>query len=225
MAKHEYHGVREVESLPVKDWMPLGDILQRLCEAPPKWKFDIPIVQHLWEKIKHSVRAAERAAAELTAHAYDGDLTVAARKITPAGVPDNCFVFTSQFWQHYKASRIDRDGKLISDCALLQQGRWTFFGTRANLPKLYPPEFESAPAQSNPAVSEKPQRRRGRKPKHDWISIAIEIARRCYEDGPPDNEREFTRGILAWCEEKFDDEPSESDVRAMVKRVCDALKN
>ena len=113
-------------------------------------------------------------------------------------------------------------GKVVH--RLLGGGSFYFFVSGGDLQKLYPEAAGAvAPEPAEPSA-EKPQRRRGRKPKHDWPGIVIEIARRCHRNGIPDNERAFARDILAWCQDQFADEPSESDVRAMVKRVCDALK-
>jgi hypothetical protein len=74
-----------------------------------------------------------------------------------------------------------------------------------------------------------PPRRRGPVVTHDWFSICAEIARRCVN---PDtgrvrvtsNEAELARAVLLWCDETYDREPADSEMREAVKRVCAALR-
>jgi len=73
-------------------------------------------------------------------------------------------------------------------------------------------------------------RKRGRKPKFDWTSIKREITQRCVDKAGrvqvpvPDNEGKLAKAMLDWCGTKFDEIPSDSAMRAVVKEICAMLR-
>jgi hypothetical protein len=74
-----------------------------------------------------------------------------------------------------------------------------------------------------------PERRRGPVLKHDWLAICGEIARRCINPKTrlleiPKNERKLAQDMLGWCQEKYEKEPADSEMREAVKAICAALR-
>jgi hypothetical protein len=74
-----------------------------------------------------------------------------------------------------------------------------------------------------------PERRRGPILKHEWTAIAGEIAARCINPKTrlleiPKSERKLAADMLGWCQEKYGNEPAESEMRDAVKEICAALR-
>jgi hypothetical protein len=74
-----------------------------------------------------------------------------------------------------------------------------------------------------------PGRRRGPIVKYEWHAIAGEIARRCIDSKTgrvlvPKNERNLARQTLDWCQEKYGEEPAESEMREVVRVICAAMR-
>ena len=74
-----------------------------------------------------------------------------------------------------------------------------------------------------------PQRRRGPPTTHDWHSIDGEIARRCIDPKSgrvqvPKSESKLADEVLDWLAENEQGQPSVSEMREAVKRVCAALR-
>ena len=92
------------------------------------------------------------------------------------------------------------------------------------------PQPESAPEpEPKPADMRPPQRRRGPPTTHDWHSIDGEIARRCIDPKTgrvqvPKSESKLANEVLGWLAENEQGQPSVSEMREAVKRVCAALR-
>jgi hypothetical protein len=100
------------------------------------------------------------------------------------------------------------------------------FVRRADLDKCYP---DPATAAHQSERTQPPERRRGPILKHEWHAIDGEIARRCINPKTglleiPENERKLARDMLDWCQEKYEKEPAESEMREAVKAICAALR-
>jgi hypothetical protein len=95
------------------------------------------------------------------------------------------------------------------------------FVWRPDLHKLFSSGDAEPPKQDGDTAE---QRRRGPKPKYDWETIVIEIARRFYNDGLPDNERDFTKEMLNWCVKNFHGAVPDSSLRGKVSRVRRAFE-
>jgi hypothetical protein len=75
-----------------------------------------------------------------------------------------------------------------------------------------------------------PQRRRGPVLKHDWHTIAGEIACRCIDPetgrvAVPEKESALVFAMRKWCEEQGWVAPAPSEMSEAVRRVCAALRN
>ena len=74
-----------------------------------------------------------------------------------------------------------------------------------------------------------PERRRRGVLKHEWHAIDGEIARRSHRSQDrlleiPKSERKLAADMLDWCQEKYEKEPAESEMRDAVKAICAALR-
>jgi len=106
-----------------------------------------------------------------------------------------------------------------------------YFVCRVDLDKWYP--IAATPTMTAAHQSDQarpPERRRGPVTTHDWHSIDGEIARRCIDPKTgrvlvPKSERMLARQMLAWCQEKYEKEPAESEMREAVKAICAALRS
>ena len=63
--------------------------------------------------------------------------------------------------------------------------------------------------------------------KYDWLAIAGEIARRCHDKSGhlsvPDKESDLVNDMLQWCSDHLGKEPSLTEMKEAVKRICAAL--
>ena len=104
-----------------------------------------------------------------------------------------------------------------------------FWGPRAE--ELWPAE-ETEPVSTEQRAAdllEPPRRRRGPVLTHDWFSICGEIARRCIDPKTsrvqvPNSESKLASDMLGWLEENEQRQPSVSEMREAVKRVCAAIR-
>ena len=118
----------------------------------------------------------------------------------------------------------------------LSDGHATFFVRTADIEReerLYPPTVAPPPAPSK--EPNRPLRRRSTKyvwktrgSKYDQMAIGGEIARRCIDPKTgrvdiPKNRSKLARDMLQWCEDKFQCQPADSEMREAVKAICDAL--
>jgi hypothetical protein len=197
-----------VNALPPQKWAPLSEAFAR---------------------VKSGVGAGELAAHDLTEHARNKRLILAARRIVRGA--SEALVFEPEFWQ--PTTKIEPPTPLSepmpriwSSWLALQQGHdWHFFVCRAELDKLYPVTTVATPGDMRP-----PPRRRGPALTHDWFGICGEIARRCIDSKSgrvrvPKNESALARDMLTWCQDQGWDEPAESEMREAVRRVCAALRS
>jgi hypothetical protein len=190
---------------------------------PQKWA---PLSE-AFARIKSAVGSDELAAHDLTEDARNKRLILAARRIVP-GAAEVLFVFKPEFWQPH--TKFDPPLPLFegmprfwSSWPALQQGRWHFFVSRAELDKLYPATTVATPSDMRP-----PPRRRGPVVTHDWFAICGEIARRCIDPKSgrvqvPKNESALADDVLEWCRVEHDREPANSEMREAVRRMCAAL--
>jgi hypothetical protein len=90
------------------------------------------------------------------------------------------------------------------------------------------PRLRSERRADNPL--DPPPRRRGPPPNTQrWFSICAEIARRCIDTKTgrvqvPKSENKLADGVLDWLAENEQGQPSTSEMREAVKRVCAALR-
>jgi hypothetical protein len=105
-----------------------------------------------------------------------------------------------------------------------------FFVRRADLDKHYPISATSTTTAAHQSDDTRPpKRRQGPILKHDWHAIDGEIARRCINPKTqlleiPKSERKLAADMLEWCQEKYEKEPAESEMRDAVKAICAALR-
>ena len=91
------------------------------------------------------------------------------------------------------------------------------------------PEPEPPSSEIDRILDDLPRRPVGRLPQHNWRAIDAEIARRCIDPKTkrvriPKSERRLARDMLNWCQRNYGKEPAESDMRASVGAVCEALR-
>jgi hypothetical protein len=98
-----------------------------------------------------------------------------------------------------------------------------FYVRRADFDQLYPTgkvERQGDAAQ--------PPRRLPSPRKYDWLAIAGEIARRCHDKSGhlsvPDKESDFVKDMLQWCSDHLSKEPSLTEMKETVRRICAALR-
>jgi hypothetical protein len=64
--------------------------------------------------------------------------------------------------------------------------------------------------------------------KYDWLAIAGEIARRCHDKSGhlsvPDKESDLLNDMLRWCSDHLGKEPSLTEMKEAVRRICAALR-
>jgi hypothetical protein len=105
-----------------------------------------------------------------------------------------------------------------------------FFVRRADLDKHYPiAATPTTTAAHRSDDTRPPERRRGPILKHEWHAIDGEIARRCINPKTrlleiPKSERKLAADMLEWCQQKYEKEPAESEMRDAVKAICAALR-
>ena len=105
-----------------------------------------------------------------------------------------------------------------------------FFVRRADLDKHYSIAATTTMMAAHQSDDTRPpQRRRGPILKHQWHAIAGEIARRCINPKTrlleiPKIERKLAADMLGWCQERYGQEPAESEMRDAVKEICAALR-
>jgi hypothetical protein len=65
-----------------------------------------------------------------------------------------------------------------------------------------------------------PVNRGGRPAQYDWDSFAMEIIRQAnLPDGLPEKQADLVRGMLAWFQATYDQEPAESAVKARISKI------
>jgi hypothetical protein len=101
-----------------------------------------------------------------------------------------------------------------------------YYVRAVDLYERYKPTMTAAPQSDD---TRPPERRRGPVLKHEWHAIDGEIARRCINPKTrlleiPKNERKLAADLLDWCQEKYEKEPAESEMRDAVKAICAALR-
>jgi hypothetical protein len=60
---------------------------------------------------------------------------------------------------------------------------------------------------------------RGRPRKYDWDSFYVEIAVLADLDGMPETQADLERLMADWCNENWEDQPSESMVRSKISSI------
>ena len=118
-------------------------------------------------------------------------------------------------WQQVHVTPVDKN-EVLEGCY--------FSVRRADLHKHYPIAATPRSDDTRP-----PERRRGPILKHEWHAIDGEIARRCINPKTrlleiPKSERKLAADMLEWCQEKYEKEPAESEMRDAVKAICAALR-
>ena len=104
------------------------------------------------------------------------------------------------------------------------------FVQRVDLDKRYPiAATQTMTAAHQPDETRPPERRRGAIWKHDWHTIAGEIARRCIDPktgrvAVPKKENALVDEMRTWCKEKGWAVPVISEMSEAVRRVCAALR-
>jgi len=110
------------------------------------------------------------------------------------------------------------------------EGRWFFFVRRANLDQRYSPPPAAAATIHRIDDMRPPPRRPGPPPDTQrWFGICAEIARRCIDPKTgrvkvPQSENKLAEEVLTWLEENEQGQPSTSEMREAVKRVCAMLR-
>ena len=93
-----------------------------------------------------------------------------------------------------------------------------FYVRRADFDLLYPGKAER---QGDAAQPPGPR-------KYDWLAIAGEIARRCHDKSGhlsvPDKESDLVNDMLQWCSDHLGKEPSLTEMKEAVRRICAALR-
>jgi hypothetical protein len=199
---------RPVKALPPQEWAPFKDAWQRVEATVP--------VNDLW-LIQHDLKQAFLARR----------LIGAARRIAADGKEKTPIILDrASYWRRLSI----KYSYLITGYEADDPGvRWIFYVRRPELDKHYPDAVSATtPIERQPPTSEhradapsrdgdRPRRRPGRQPKHDWPKhVTREVIRRLRA-----GEKEPTAPeMLQWCGDKWDWQP---DIRQMQQLLRDLL--
>jgi hypothetical protein len=188
-------------------------------------------LEDAFNRIRSITRPADLVLLCLNRDLRSGRLGSALVEISPDG-KETMTLLNSSDWQQrtvhatYERNRV-REGYRFE---VKPYSAGHYFVRRADLDKCYPiPATPTMPAAHQPDVTKPPERRRGPILKHEWLAICGEIARRCINPKTrlleiPVSERKLAKDMLDWCQEKYEKEPAESEMREAVKAICAALR-
>jgi hypothetical protein len=210
--------------------------MQRRKPAPLDWSQWVPLQEALF-RIRDTVGSLKLAVHELNEDLLTGRLKSALRQISCDG-EEPWRLLKSSDWRQRRVRYEDglkielpsdryANVTCIGDASL--QGHY-YIVRRADLDKHYPIAATSTMTAAHRSDDTRPpERRRGPTLKHEWHAIDGEIARRCINPKTrllqiPKNERKLAEDVLEWCQENYQKEPVQSEMRDAVKAICAALR-
>jgi hypothetical protein len=211
MARTKKRGAKklwqEVKALPPQEWALFEEAFDR-------------IKMHVgWDLAERDLRQG----------ILDRRLIAAARVVARDGTEtrmrlDPMFVEPFKLWRHSPKDFVVLDGEGPS--GEWPSGELHLFVRRRELDKHYP---ATMPSERPNDPLQPPPRRRGPPPNTQrWFSICAEIARRCITKTGrvqvPKSENKLADEVLDWLAENEQGQPSASEMREAVKRVCAALR-
>ena len=173
--------------------------------APYQWEFDVDQVKALLPQPDTKAEAVQAAA---TSAAQAAEATAARTELEAART-------------EFERTRTEMQAAIE---------RMDMAEARAEAAEARVKAMVSEPPSEIDRILETPPRRRGGAPlKYQWHDINAEIARRCHDPQTrlvklPNSEREFAKDMLAWCQDKYREEPAESVMREAVRAMCAALR-
>jgi hypothetical protein len=176
----------------------------------------------VFDRIMPSVGAPDLAALRL-----DADLQKRLRSVVVYIAPDKKHMVT---WLNPSKWEKWRQVRALAGDTLEPPVNGYCLVPRVDCDKCYPIAATPTLTAAHPSDDTRPpERRRGPALKHEWLAICGEIARRCIDPKTrllkiPKSERKLAKDVLGWCQEKYEKEPADSEMRDAVKAICAALR-